>query len=161
MSTNLRKSLLLRYTGLLLATAFAGFITGILEPLGAGVRGALLGASLGAGLILINSLSRRRLDAGLAPEWSVVLLSAVASGLLAAVLVSLYGGGPPAGGADFLHGVGPFIREHGVGGPPVQPSLSQRLRSAMEKEAGNIRLAVPCRQHPAYLGAHAVQRLPA
>ena len=84
-------SLIVRYLCLLFFTGFLGLLSGLFHLGSMGFRGAILGLNLSWGLILITFLSRRRLDAGHRPNWTVVGLTALLFSALTAFTIQLLG----------------------------------------------------------------------
>jgi hypothetical protein len=78
-----------RYAALLLSTALAGGLSGLLHPIIA-IRGALLGISLAIGLIITDTLSQKDLSSNRRPARKTVLLSATIAGCFAGIVINLF-----------------------------------------------------------------------
>ncbi len=91
----------IKYSLLLLSSAIAGAASGFFYLSSMGVRGAILGFSLGAAIILTNSVENKRLLSNLPPRLFPVIISAILSGLLAGFFINIYGMGGETGYHDF------------------------------------------------------------
>ena len=89
----MNRSILIRYIALLMSTAIAGAISGMLYFDTMGIRAAILGMSLALGVIAINSIEQKRFIARQTPRNAIVWGAAILSGLVGGVLVNLYGMG--------------------------------------------------------------------
>jgi MFS family permease len=104
MTTSSDRRLAGQYLALLLLAACGGAASGLFFLTTLGVRGALLGLCLAAGVPLINALSRQSLGGSQRPDRRNVWLAAIIAGILGGVAVNLYGAGElPDRGDDFLH----------------------------------------------------------
>jgi hypothetical protein len=95
------RALVTGYLPLLISSAAAGAASGFFYPATMGVRGAILGGSLSLGLMFLNVVEQKNLLLNAPPRISIVLASAALAGLLAGLLLNLYGMGAGNGTGDF------------------------------------------------------------
>lgn len=79
-----------RMISLVAGSAAVGWASGALYPHTMAPRGAVLGASLALGTLLINAVSARHYREGEGPSWRTVFTTAVFVGLLAGCAIMLY-----------------------------------------------------------------------
>ena len=93
--------MLSRYALLLLASTAVGMVSGLFHPMIMGVRGAILASMISFGLVVLNWLSRRDLDADHPPRWLMAFVIGAVFGTLGGLAVNLFGLGGQTAGGDF------------------------------------------------------------
>lgn len=97
----MNRKFLTAYAWMFICAAVAGAASGILYPNSMGVRAAILGISLALGVMVINTVERKKFLDRQTPRNAVVWGAAILSGLIGGVLVNFYGMGPASTPGDF------------------------------------------------------------